>query len=204
MLIRVVQRPRHRHHRTRRRRGRARHSGAGRWSRSQRWARSPALRRRARRTFMGRRGKTRDRLVRRSRVSSRPLLVVERAPRVKLETRADFTSLVRLETRDDDAYGTRAVCASSKGISRGDVLLRIPRACVLTAREALGEAHEWMGRGVELSGDASSCRVLTRGRARRKIEMGALRANAEWFRCRRVAPVALERRGRVDFQHRPA
>ena len=57
-----------------------------------------------------------------------------------LETRADFTSVVRLETRADDGYGTRAVCASSEGISRGDVVLRIPRACVLTARESLGEA----------------------------------------------------------------
>lgn len=87
------------------------------------------------------RGKTRDRLVRRSRVSSSSSSSSSEL-REWLETRADFTSLVRLETRDDDAYGTRAVCASSKGISRGDVLLRIPRACVLTAREALGEAHE--------------------------------------------------------------
>ena len=87
------------------------------------------------------RGKTRDRPVRRSRVSSSSSSSSSEL-REWLETRADFTSLVRLETRDDDAYGTRAVCASSKGISRGDVLLRIPRACVLTAREALGEAHE--------------------------------------------------------------
>ena len=194
-MIRVVQRPRHRHHRTRRRRV----------------ARATVVRvvglgpsdGRVFPRFVGARGERSREDAREDARSARAsfssllvlLLVVERAPRVVGDARRLYEPRSVGDARRRCVRHASGVRVVERNLARRRLAQDSARMRVDGARSA-GRSARGMGRGVERVGDARR-RVLARGRARRKIEMGALRANAEWFRCRRVAPVALERRGRA-------